>query len=241
MKVKEALEYGRTTLAASAIEDPNLEAEVILRHGLNIDRVRLFLDRDRELSPAEYNTFLQLLQRRSNGEPSAYITGHREFFGLDFTVNKAVLIPRPETERLVETALEIASARKVSLIADVGTGSGAVAVSLASRLKTAIIYAIDISDEELQVAAENARKHGVSDRIRLLQGDLLAPVPEPVDMVVANLPYVKQSDLPEVNTWGHEPALALDGGKDGLDVIRRLISQVKGKLKPGGALLLEIG
>ncbi|MDO8577960.1 MAG: peptide chain release factor N(5)-glutamine methyltransferase [Dehalococcoidales bacterium] len=241
IKIKEALEHGRRTFAASDIEDPKLEAEVLLRHVLNIDRVRLYLDTGRELSAAEYATYRLVLKRRLNGEPSAYITGHREFFGLDFYVDYRVLIPRPETEIMVETALEFASARPVHLIADIGTGSGAVAVSLATRLTRATIYAVDISDEALTVAAENARKHGVSDRIRFLRGDLLAPIPEAVDMIIANLPYVKEAELREVNTWGYEPALALDGGKDGLDVIRRLIGQLKGKLKPGGALLMEIG
>lgn len=241
MKVKEALEYGRSTLAASDIEEPKLEAEVLLRPVLNIDRVRLYLESERELSSAEYGTFRQHIQRRLKGEPSAYITGHREFFGLDFYVDNRVLIPRPETELIVETALEFVSTRPVSLIADIGTGSGAIAVSLASRLTKTTVYAIDMSAEALKVAAENARKHSLSDRIRLLQGDLLAQLPEPVDLIVTNLPYVTEADLPAVNTWGHEPALALNGGIDGLDVIRRLIGQVKGKLKPGGALLLEIG
>jgi release factor glutamine methyltransferase len=241
VKVKEALEYGRNTLAASAFENPNLEAEVLLRHVLNINRVRLFLDSRRELTTTESDIFRKLLQRRINGEPSAYITGHREFFGLDFSVNNRVLIPRPETEIMVETALELTSVRPIDLIADIGTGSGAIAISLATRLKKATIYAVDISDEALQVAAGNAQKHDVPERIRFLRGDLLAPLPEPVDMIVANLPYVSEADLPQVNTWGYEPALALDGGKDGLDVVRRLIDQVKGKLKPGGALLLEIG
>ncbi len=241
MKVKQALEYGRRTLAASDIEDSTLEAEVLLQHALDIDRVRLYLESGRELSAAEYDTFRKLLKRRLKGEPSAYITGHREFFGLDFYVDNRVLIPRPDTELLVETALELALARPVHLIADIGTGSGAVAVSLATRLTKTTIFAVDISVEALTVAAENARKHGVSDRIRFLPGDLLAPIPEAVDMIIANLPYVKETELREVNTWGYELALALDGGKDGLDVIRRLIGQLKGKLKPGGALLMEIG
>ena len=241
MKIKEALEYGRSTLAASCIEDPKLEAEVLLRHVLNFDRVQLFLASGRELNAAEYDTFRKLLQRRLKGEPSAYITGHREFFGLDFCVDKRVLIPRPDTELLVETALEFASTRSVQLFVDIGPGSGAVAVSLASRLTKATIYAVDISPAALKVAAENARKHSVLDRIHLLQGDLLAHISEPVDMIVANLPYVRENDLTGVNTWGHEPSLALDGGKDGLDVIRRLVDQVKGKLKPGGTMLMEIG
>ncbi len=241
MKVKEALKYGRDTLAASHVEDSSLEAEVLLRHAIDIDRVRLYLEMGRELSAAEYDSFRQLMHRRLKGEPTAYITGHREFFGLDFLVDGRVLIPRPETELLVETALELASRRSVHLIADVGTGSGAIAVSLASRLNTAVIYAVDISNESLKVAAENAAKHGVAERIRFVQGDLLGQLPQPVDIIAANLPYVKQAELSEVNTWGQEPAKALDGGVDGLDAIRRLIGQVNDKLKPGGALLLEIG
>lgn len=241
MNIKESLEYGRDTLAHARLEDPSLEAEVLLRYVLSIDRVRLFSEQERKLSDKEIDAFRKAINRRLKGEPSAYITGHREFFGMDFIVNKNVLIPRPETEILVETALEIAAKQPIKTIADIGTGSGAIAVSLATRLKKATCYAIDISRNALSVAAENARKHGVADKIHFIEGDLLQALPEAVDLITANLPYVKQEELGQVNTWGHEPASALDGGVDGLDIVRRLVCQAKDKLKPGGALLLEIG
>jgi release factor glutamine methyltransferase len=178
-----------------------------------------------------------LLERRLSGEPSAYITGHREFYGLDFRVNPSVLIPRPESELLVETALDIAKNRPLSIIADIGTGSGAIAISLALGLPRAKIYATDISAAALEVALANCRQHGVSGRVRLLEGNLLEPLPEPVDIIVANLPYVSQSELAP----RFEPPLALDGGTDGTKIIEQLCQQVGGKLKAGGWLLLEIG
>ena len=151
--------------------------------------------------------------------PAAYITGHREFYGLDFAVNSSVLVPRPETELLVEKALELARERSLSTIADIGTGCGAIAVSLAVNLPQTRIYATDISAPALEVALSNCRKHGVTDRVTLLEGDMLAPLPEPVDLIVANLPYVREPEMTGVNTLGFEPPLALNGGPDGLDKI----------------------
>ncbi len=232
---------GRETLTANRIEDAGLEAEVLLRHTLSFDRVQFYLQQDRELSAEENENFRQSLQRRLNNEPTAYITGHREFYGRDFYVDSGVLIPRPETELLVETALGLAANRPVHTIADIGTGSGAIAISLALSLPQTRIYATDISPAALKAAQINCRKHGVSAMVRLLQGDLLDPLPEPVDIIAANLPYVREDDLSRVNTWDFEPSAALNGGHDGLDIIRRLCAQAVSKLRPGGALLLEIG
>ncbi len=241
MMVKQALGHGRETLITHNIEDSGLESELLLRHTLKIDRVQLYLTLDRELSPQQSETYWRLIQRRLDGEPSAYLTGHREFYGLDFYVDASVLIPRPESELLVEKALEIAQNQAVSTIADVGTGCGAIAISLALNLPQAKIYATDISAAALEVARANCRKHGVEDRVCLLEGDMLDPLPEPVDLIVANLPYVREAELPGVNTRDFEPSLALDGGEGGLEKIRRLCVQGKGKLCPGGSLLLEIG
>jgi release factor glutamine methyltransferase len=215
-----------------------LEAELLLRHALNISRTQLYLDLERELSPRQEQAFWRLVERRLNGEPTAYITGNREFYGLDFHVDHRTLIPRPESELLVETALRLAQNNQIFTIADIGTGCGAIAVSLALELPQARIYATDISAAALEVALGNCRKHGVIDRVRLLQGDMLAPLPHPVDLIIANLPYVKESELAET---GFEPRLALDGGPDGTERIGRLCRQINSKLRPDGYLLLEMG
>jgi len=237
LKVKQALRRARGILVKNSVEDASLEGELLLRHALNIDRVQLYIDLGKELPPQQEGIFFNLLERRLNGEPAAYITGRREFYGLDFEVNPAVLIPRPESELLVEKALSIAKNRPLSTLADIGTGSGAIAVSLAVNLPRTLIYATDISAAALETASANCRKHGVSGRVRLLEGNLLEPLPEPVDLIVANLPYVSQSELnPE-----SEPPLALDGGADGTERIAQLCCQAGGKLRAGGCLLLEIG
>lgn len=238
MKLKAALSRARGILAQNAIEDAPLEAELLLRHTLKIDRTRLYLDLDQELSPEGFFAFGHLVERRLSGEPTAYITGRREFYGLEFYVNPHTLIPRPESELLVETALRLSQSQPVSTIADIGTGCGAIAVSLALELPRTRIYATDISLPTLEVALVNCQRHSVTDRIRLLQGDMLKPVPEPIDLIVANLPYVKESELTPQN---FEPLLALDGGAEGTESIARLCRQAKSKLAGGGSMLLEIG
>jgi len=238
---RQALAHAGELLARHKIEDASLEAELLLRYILKLDRAALFTEPNRLLTKRQEENYRQLIERRIQGEPSAYITGHREFFGLDFSVDKNVLIPRPETELLVEQAITRAGNYLHPVIVDVGTGCGAIAVSLAVHLPQAKIYAIDISPTALQVARRNSRKHNVKDKITFLIGNLLEPLPAPMDIIVANLPYVLSADVPKVNTSGFEPMLALDGGVDGLDVIKRLILEAKGKLKPDGCLLLEIG
>jgi len=235
---EQVLSRAREILAGNNIEDAALECELLLRHTLRISRVQLYSDLDHEISPEQEETFQHLIERRLNGEPTAYITGHREFYGLDFYVDPSVLIPRPESELLVEKALELAQNHTAPTIAEIGTGCGAIAVSLALNLPQAKVYATDISSPALKVALSNCQKHGVANRIRLLQGDMLDPLPEPVDIIVTNLPYVKES---EINAEGFEPSLALNGGSDGLEKIRRLCLQLSNKLYPTGCLLLEIG
>ena len=241
MTLKQALGRGREILAANNIEDTPLECELLLRHTLKISRVQLYLDLNCELSPEKDEIFRNLIERRLNGEPTAYITKHREFYGLDFYVDTRALIPRPESETLVEKALEYARNHRVSTIADIGTGCGAIAISLALNLPQAKVYATDISASALEVALFNCQKHGVADRICLLQGDMLDPVPEPVDIIVANLPYVKESQLPQMQLPNYEPMLALNGGSNGLEKIYQLCRQASDKLHTGGCLLLEIG
>ena len=241
MTLQQVLSQARKVLANHHIEDAPLEGELLLRHTLEINRVQLYLDIKHELSPQQEATFWYLIKRRLNGEPSAYITGHREFFGLDFYVNNHVLIPRPESALLVEKALNLAQSRQISTIAEVGTGCGAIAISLAFNLPRSRIYAIDISPSALKVASSNCQKHRVTENIRLLCGDMLNPLPEPADLIIANLPYVKNAELHQVNSVSYEPLLALDGGSDGLEKIRRLCHQLSNKLHPEGCLLLEIG
>ena len=241
MNLKQALGQAKELLAASNIEDASLEGELLLRHTLGIDRAHLYISLDRELSSERAETFWNLVKRRLNGEPAAYITGYREFYGLDFYVDPRILIPRPESELLVEKALAIARQHYTYVIAEVGTGCGAIAISLALNLSEVKIYATDISAPALEVARINCRKHGVEDRVCLLQGDMLHPLPEPVDLIIANLPYVKKSEISQTGLADFEPQLALDGGPDGLEKIHRLCQQAGSKLNPQGCLLLEIG
>lgn len=241
MTRRQALERATELLTRHKIEDAALEAEVFMAHVLKITRTQLLTEPDIELKKRQEDTFKTFVKRRIKGEPNAYITGHREFYGLDFLVDKRVLIPRPETEILVEQAILRAKNYANPVIADVGTGSGAIAVSLAKCLPQAEIYAVDISKAALKAAARNSLQHGVLHRVKFVQGDLLEPIPVSVDIIVANLPYVITDEVPKVNTAGFEPAQALDGGADGLDVIKRLCRQAKDKLNVNGCLLLETG
>lgn len=238
MTLKQVLSRARIILTDNNVEDASLECELLLRYTLRINRVQLYLDLDHEISPEQEKNFWHLVERRVKGEPAAYITGYREFYGCDFHVGPDVLIPRPESELLVEKALHVAQNYTIPAIADIGTGSGAIAISLALNLPQAKIYATDISAQALEVTGRNCRKYGVTNRIILLQGDMLNPLPEPVDIIVANLPYVRES---EMNTDRYEPALALDGGSDGLDKIRHLCCQLAVRAYPADCLLLEIG
>lgn len=241
MNLKQALTQARGALADNEIELASLEGELLLRHALGIDRARLFSDLDHELSPDDEAIYRYLVERRLQGEPSAYITGHREFYCLDFCVDRRVLIPRPETELLVEKSISLVRSRPMSTIAEVGTGCGAVAISLAVNLPQVRICATDISAPALEVARLNCQRHGVTDRVCLLQGDMLDPLPESVDLIVANLPYVRESDLPRTGPLSFEPVLALNGGADGVAKIDGLCHQAGGRLRPRGGLMLEIG
>lgn len=244
--LKEMLRRAGQQLKASGAATPALDAGVLLGHVTRRSRAAIYRDWDDALTPAEEARFCALLARRAQGEPVAYLTGHKEFMGLDFVVNHTVLIPRPETELLVETALRLAG--PAPLIVDAGTGSGAIAVSLAVYLPDAVVYATDCSREALAVARQNAASHGVAQRVSFFWGDLLAPLAGlnlrgRVDLLAANLPYIPTCVLstlaPEVRRY--EPAVALDGGADGLDLYRRLVPEAAVLLKPGGRLLLEIG
>jgi release factor glutamine methyltransferase len=238
-----ALAQAVGTLSDAGVDSPRLDAELLLTHVLQTNRANVLAWPDRCLTPRQLTAYRYLIERRAAREPLAYILGRREFFGLDFLVDARVLIPRPETEFLVEEALRLAKTRHSPLLADVGAGSGAIAVSLAVHLPQATVYALDDSPEALAVAAQNARRHGVAGRIRCLEGNLLAPLPRPVDFITANLPYVatpEWADLaPEIRQY--EPRTALDGGPDGLVLIRGLLAEAAPYLRFRSALLLEIG
>jgi len=238
---KEALRNARETLTAQNIEDAPLECELLLRHTLQISRAELYSDLNRKLTPKQEETFWALIKRRLRHEPTAYITNNREFYALSFYVDPRVLIPRPESELLIDEALKLAQNHTLTTVADIGTGCGAIAISLALNLPEVKIYATDISASALEVARLNLKRHRVNDRIELLLGDLLQPLPKSVDLVIANLPYVKKSELPQISHEDSEPLLALDGGPDGLKKIRELSLELEDKLSPKGNLLLEIG
>lgn len=232
------------------IENPRLDAQLLLCAVLNKERSYLYMYPEQELTAEQEAHWQALLARREQGEPVAYLIGTKEFYSLDFVVDRRVLIPRPETEILVEAALTLCRQRLESgyypLVADIGTGSGAIPVSIAvHEPRLPYLYAIDVSPGALDVARLNAQRHHVTERVRFLQGDLLAPLPEPVDLLLANLPYVGTSEqnsmLPDV--LDYEPHLALFSGPGGLDLIERLLREAEqsDKLRPGATLLLEIG
>ena len=237
MKLAEALNHHRAVLTRNAIEDASLEAELLLRHALKLNRTQLYLELENKLSTQDEKAYAALIERRLKGEPSAYIIGHREFYGRDFQVNYHTLIPRPESELLVERALELAYQRHLHTIADIGTGCGAIAISLALELPQVKIFATDISPQALEVTKTNCQRHGVGS-VRLLQGDMLESLPQPVELIVANLPYVRRAEIVPDN---FEPTIALDGGADGTEMIAKLCRQARDKLVEDGSMLLEIG
>ena len=247
--VRGAIHAGADLLQKAGIVSARLDAEVLLRHVLGVEKAEFYLGFDVGLDATAEREFQKLLLRRAGREPVAYITGHKEFWSLDFVVTPAVLIPRPETELLVEQALKLAmrhSRRYASKILDLGTGSGAIAVSLAQELPQARLCAVDISAAALEVARLNARRHGVEERMEFFCGDLFEPVAEEgegFDLIVANPPYIRSGDLaalaPEIRHW--EPMAALDGGVDGLLYYRKIVAEAGDYLKTGGTLLFEIG
>ncbi len=244
IQIQDALARAIQTLRNNGVESPRLDAELLLAHTLSTNRAIVLAWPERLLAPKELASYRALIARRVAREPLAYIVGHREFYDLDLVVDSRVLIPRPETELLIERALKIAQKKATPLlVADVGSGSGALAVTLAVHLPQATVYALDGSAGALAVTAENARRNGVTERVHCLQGDLLEPLLQMVDLVAANLPYVTTAEWqdlpPEIHDY--EPRGALDGGPDGLCLMRRLLATAGAYLRPGGAILLEVG
>jgi release factor glutamine methyltransferase len=220
------------------IEWPHLEAEILLAHSLGLKRIELYTNHERVLTPAELGRFKQLIQRRSKHEPIAYITGVQPFMSIEFFVDRTVLIPRPETEKLVEAAIELL---KQGTVVDIGTGSGAIAISLAKYLPDAKVIGTDSSPAAIEIAKKNAEHHNLADRIEFIVGDLFEPLKDKVDMIVSNPPYIPSKEIEKLETdvkdW--EPREALDGGEDGLNYIRILIEKAPEHLKPNGHLLFE--
>lgn len=250
--VNHVLKNATRRLVAAGCDTPQLDAELLLAHTLPKTRTWLYQHAQDQLKQNQQEAFFKLIARRENHEPVAYIVGHKAFYDLDMLVNRHVLIPRPETELLVETVIQIANDRLENIsskskfsIVDVGTGSGCIVIALAKHLPPANLLAVDISQRALEVARQNASRHRVSNKITFLVTDLLEPLAVPVDIIVSNPPYISQPELtkatmmPEVNKF--EPRLALDGGQDGLQIIHRLLRQAKEKLRPDGTLLVEIG
>jgi release factor glutamine methyltransferase len=243
LEIRYMLHAAADALRAGGSPTPRLDADVLLAHVLHISRAQLYA-RLRDPWPLDaLDAFGALLRRRLAGEPVAYLVGHKDFYGLDFQVDRRVLIPRPETEELVGAVLNALPADAVGPVADLGTGSGAIAIALALHRPRLRVYACDISPEALAVAAANAAAHGLAGdpRFHLLAGDLGDPLPERVQGIVANLPYTVLDEVePAVRTW--EPALALaGGGARGTGLILRLLARAPAWLRPGGFLALEIG
>ena len=241
--ISEAVARCAERLAEVGIESARTEAELLVGAALDRSRDWLFLHPDEFLSAEQQAHLAGLLARRAAREPLPYILGRAEFCGLSFRATPAAIVPRPETEILVEAV--VARAREVGaeVAVDVGTGCGAIAVALAKQLSEVRVIAIDTSPEALRLARDNCRAHGVADRVALVGSDLLSAIRLEVDCVVANLPYIRSDEFPslqpEVRDW--EPRAALDGGEDGLEVIRRFSGQLLGHLRTGGFAGLEVG
>ncbi|HEY1462817.1 MAG TPA: peptide chain release factor N(5)-glutamine methyltransferase [Terriglobales bacterium] len=243
MLLRSAFNSAVQQLTDAHVGSPRLNAEILLMFVLNSDRAYLYAHPERELTADEESRYQEALARRASGFPSQYITGHQEFWGLDFIVTPAVLIPRPETEHLIETVLPLAKELQYPRIVDVGTGSGCIAITLAKELPEAEIHATDISPDALEVAQANAARHPFAKRIQFLQTDLLSGFPENYfDFVVSNPPYVGESeeDTVQFEVRKSEPRTAVFAGLKGTEVIERLIQQAQTALKPQGVLTMEI-
>jgi release factor glutamine methyltransferase len=245
MHLRQALNSAVERLEAAHVGSPRMNAEVLLMFVLACDRAYLYAHPERELTGEESARYDAALAERSTGKPSQYITGHQEFWGLDLIVSPAVLIPRPETEHVVETVLELAREVERPRIVDVGTGSGCIALALAKELPRAEFRAVDVSEAALEIARANAARLELADRVEFRQSDLLAAFPAGAafDFVVSNPPYVGEAEPEKVQreVREFEPRVAVFAGKQGLEVYKRLIPQARERLKPGGWLVMEIG
>lgn len=251
-----ALKAGETFLKEKGIQNPRLEAEVLLASVLKWERVDLYVNKETVLSPKELSHYRSLIIKRSEGVPTSYLTGVREFLSMDFIVTPGVLIPRPETEVLVEEALKLLNQqfppekreRETINVIDLGTGSGIIGISIAKHLSGCHVYGVDISEKAVEVARENAKRMGVLGSVTLLKGDLFSPLKifsleGNTHAVVSNPPYIPTGELESLQREikDHEPVTALDGGSDGMVYFKKIISKAPGYLVSGGILALEIG
>ncbi len=253
MTVLEVIQRSAEFLAKRGVESPRLQVELLLAHVLKLPRMGLYLNFERVLTPAELDEVRELVRRRGQREPLQHIVGSTSFCGLELAVNKSVLVPRPETEQLAELGWEflnarasaVAGAREPVAALDFGTGSGCLAITLAVKVPAAQIVAVDISENALAVARENAARHQVGDRIRFVSGDGFAAVPAGMsfDLIVANPPYIPAAEIetlePEVRDY--DPRPALNGGAQGLDFYERLAREAGAALRPGGRIMVEFG
>jgi len=247
--IKKLLDWMTSHFAEKKIDSPRLTAELLLSAVLNMQRIELYMNFDREVAKPNLDKLRTLVKRCLDHEPVQYLTGRTEFYSLSLKVSPACLIPRPETELLVERAIEFLRTRSgMQYVCDLCTGSGCIAVAIGKNYPDAKIIATDISNEALKIAAENTAKFNLTERIHLLQGDLFKPIIDQLDarefdLICCNPPYISCSEFAalEPKVKNHEPRLALDGGTDGLDIYRRLAGEVGSHLKAGGLLLLEIG
>jgi len=247
VSLRDALTTAIDRLTAARVPSPRMNAELLLRFTLDCDRAYLYAHPERELTTEEQTRYEEALAQRARGIPAQYITGHQEFWGMDFIVNPAVLIPRPETEHVIETVLQLVNGGRASSpgmrIVDVGTGSGCIALALAKELPEAEVHATDISPAALEVARANAARHQLENRIQFYETDLLQCLERArLDFVVSNPPYVGESEQDQVQLGVRkfEPRKAVFAGPTGLEVIERLIPQAQAALKPGGWLVMEI-
>jgi release factor glutamine methyltransferase len=240
--IRDVLDWATQDFAGRGIASPRLDAELLVAKALETDRVGLYLDLNRPLVDQERSAIRPLVARRREREPVAYILGHRDFYGRRFKVTPDVLIPRPDTETLVDHALECIPEDAASRVLDVGTGSGAIAVTIAAERPLAIVTATDISEAALKVASENAKQLEVANRIRFEHANLLSGV-EQYDVIVSNPPYIAQSEMAalQAEIREHEPIAALEAGEDGLDVVRALLSASEPATASGAQMLIEIG
>ncbi|MCT4607162.1 MAG: peptide chain release factor N(5)-glutamine methyltransferase [Marinisporobacter sp.] len=249
VKIQDVLKLAVESIEETKACTPLLDAEVILCYVLKKDRLFLYTHRDHPLKDEEIRVFNDLIKKRIQGMPVAYIVKKQEFMGLNFYVEEGVLIPRPDTEILVETVIEWAKKRKNDnrIIVDLGTGSGAITISLAKYIENAFVYSIDLSRHALEIGKKNATLNEVTENTLFLEGDLLAPIKgkleEKVDIIVSNPPYIPRNEIEklQIEVKKFEPKIALDGGMDGLDFYRKIIDEAPNFVKKGGFIALEVG
>lgn len=240
MTIVEVLKLCSEHLQKHGSDSPRLDAELLLAHTLGLKRLDLYLKFDRPLTEQELSAYRGLVARRAKGEPVAYLTGHKEFMGLDFVVTPAVLIPNPDTEVLVQEAItQVRAADRQMRVADVGTGSGCIAISVAHYAPNADVVASDVATDALEVAVRNVASHGLGSRVQLVHGDLMAPFPGSFDIVCANLPYVAAGTRLPVEVVA-QPARALFAREDGSALVARLLAEAPARLNPGGRVLAEV-